>query len=235
MTTFVEVDHTVQLICLEAAVVLKHQWEDSCDIRIVCFAQDPIFCSEYGEQNMIYLETALDTYSQIGVIGTTPCVESSAEAAKQNIEWAIDRALQLNKHVDFHLDYSLDSNKETLVWHVLHTLKQRRWTARSTDKRVMLDHCTRLTLLTENEWAQLATEIHENELSVSFVDLPTSDMYMASPPGTSGDCQPPQNRPRGTLQVLEMIRKHNLDAVIGVNNVGNPFTPWGLPDPFSLA
>ena len=184
---------------------------------------------------MEFLETALHKHSQIDVIGTTPYVESSPEAAKQNIEWAIDRALKLNKHVDFHLDYNLDSNKEALVWHVLQTLKQRSWTVHSTDKRVMLGHCTRLTLLTETEWARLATEIHENELPVSFVGLPTSDIYMASPPKTSGDCKPPQDRPRGTLQVLEMIRRYKLDAVIGVNNVGNSFTPWGLPDPLSLA
>ncbi|CAI7593422.1 unnamed protein product [Penicillium glandicola] len=230
MRAFVEVDHTVQLICLEAAVALKNQWKDSCDIQI-----DPIFSSEYGEQNMDVLETALHKYSQIDVIGTTPYVESSSEAAKQNIEWAINRALELNKHVDFHLDYNLDLNKEALVWHVLQTLKQRGWTTHSTDKRVMLGHCTRLTLLTENEWARLAAEIHENELPVSFVGLPTSDMYMASPPRTSGDCKSPQDRPRGTLQVLEMIRKYSLDTVIGVNNVGNSFTPWGLPDPLSLA
>ncbi|KAJ5200300.1 Phytanoyl-CoA dioxygenase [Penicillium cf. griseofulvum] len=235
MRAFVEVDHTVQLICLEAAIALKNQWKNSCDIQIVCFAQDPIFSSEYGEQNMGFLETALRKYSQIDVIGTTPYVESSPEAAKQNIEWAIDCALEMNKHVDFHLDYNLDSNKEALVWHVLQTLKQRSWTTHSTDKRVMLGHCTRLTLLTENEWAQLATEIHDNELPVSFVGLPTSDMYMASPPRTNADCKSPQDRPRGTLQVLEMIQKYNLNAVIGVNNVGNSFTPWGLPDPLSLA
>ncbi|CAG8903888.1 unnamed protein product [Penicillium egyptiacum] len=235
MRAFVEVDRTVQLICLEAAVSLKTQWKDSCHIQIVCFAQDPIFSSEYGEQNIEFLEAALHKYSQIDVIGTTPYVESSPEAAKQNIEWAIDCALELNKHLDFHLDYNLDPNKEALVWHVLQILKQRNWTTHSTDKRVMLGHCTRLTLLTENEWARLATEIHENELPVSFVGLPTSDMYMASPPRASGDCKPPQDRPRGTLQVLEMIRKYSLDAVIGVNNVGNSFTPWGLPDPLSLA
>jgi hypothetical protein len=154
------------------------------------------------------------THQQVDVIGTTPYVESSMEAAKQNIDWAITRALQLDKHVDFHLDYNLDSNKEPLVWHVLQTLQQRNWTAHSTDKRVMLGHCTRLTLLTETEWNRLAAEINENKLPVSFVGLPTSDIYMAS----AGNCdsRPPQDRPRGTLQVLEMIRKHGLDAVIGV-------------------
>jgi cytosine/adenosine deaminase-related metal-dependent hydrolase len=231
MRAFVEVDHTVQLNCLQAAVTLKDQWVESCNIQIVCFAQDPIFSGEFGGHNMGFVEEALRKYSQIDVIGTTPYVESDAEAAKKNIDWAIDHALLLDKHVDFHLDYNLDSSKQALVWHVLQTLKNRDWTTHSTNKRVMLGHCSRLTLLTEDEWARLATEIHENNLPVSFVGLPTSDIYMASSP-TNGK---PQDRPRGTLQVLEMIRKYKLDAVMGVNNVGNSFTPWGLPDPLSLA
>jgi cytosine/adenosine deaminase-related metal-dependent hydrolase len=231
MRAFVEVDHTVQLNCLEAGVMLKNQWAESCNIQIVCFAQDPVFSGEFGEQNMGFVEEALKQFSQIDVIGTTPYVESDMDAAKRNIDWAIDRALLLDKHVDFHLDYNLDPNKEALVWHVIQTLKTRGWTTDSTNKRVMLGHCSRLTLLTEDEWVHLATEIHENSLAVSFVGLPTSDIYMAS----SATNSRPQDRPRGTLQVLEMIRKYNLDAVMGVNNVGNSFTPWGLPDPLSLA
>ncbi|KAJ5874207.1 uncharacterized protein N7529_002637 [Penicillium soppii] len=230
MRAFVEVDHTVQHTCLEAAATLKNQWAESCNIQIVCFAQDPIFSTEFADQNMALLEDALAQYPQIEVIGTTPYVESDTPAAKRNIEWAIDRALVSNKHVDFHLDYNLDSSKEPLVWHVLQTLKDRDWAVRSA-KRVMLGHCSRLTLLTDAEWARLAADIHENNLPVSFVGLPTSDIYMAAPP----ESDQPHNRPRGTLQVLQMIRKHKLDAVIGVNNVGNAFTPWGLPDPLSLA
>ncbi|KAJ6079052.1 hypothetical protein N7467_008805 [Penicillium canescens] len=235
MRTFVEVDHTVQHMCLKAAAELKEKWKQACEIQIVCFAQDPIFSTEHGDQNMRLVSEALDKYPQIDVLGTTPYVETSIDAAKANIDWAIDRALALHKHLDFHLDYNLDTTKEPLVWHVLHTLKQRGWTTRVTTKRVMLGHCTRLTLLSENEWIRIARDIHENDLPVSFVGLPTSDIYMASSAGVNGSETAPQSRPRGTLQILEMIRKYGLDAVIAVNNVGNSFTPWGAPDPLALA
>ncbi|CAG7929263.1 unnamed protein product [Penicillium olsonii] len=229
MRAFVEVDHTVQFTCLQAAIVLKDQWAQSCNVQIVCFAQDPIFSSDHGEQNLELLQNALSEYGQIDVIGTTPYVEVDTEAAKRNIEWAIDNALRLNRHVDFHLDYNLDPNKEPLIWHVLDTLKARNWTSHSS-KRIMIGHCSRLTLLPENEWARLAAEIHNHNLPVTFVGLPTSDVYMAAIPGDSA-----QDRARGTLQILHLIRKHNLDAAMGVNNVGNSFTPWGSPDPLSLA
>ena len=231
MRAFVEVDHTVKLTCLDAAIALKDQWREMCDIQIALFAQDPIFSSEYGPENMHYVEDALQHYPQIDVIGTTPYVESSIDAAKKNVEWAIDRALQLDKHLDFHLDYHLDSSREPLIWHVLQRLLQRGWTTRSTRKRVMLGHCTRLTLLTEEQWHRVSRLIHENDLPVSFVGLPTSDLYMAAPPSQDN----PHSRPRGTLRVPELVRTHGLDPVIGVNNVGNAFTPWGSVDPLFLA
>jgi hypothetical protein len=43
------------------------------------------------------------------------------------------------------------------------------------------------------------------------------------------------HRVRGTLQILQMINKYGLNAAIGINNVGNAFTPQGNCDPLSLA
>ncbi|PLB46900.1 Metallo-dependent hydrolase [Aspergillus steynii IBT 23096] len=231
MRAFVEVDHTVGLTCLDAGVELKTRWEAACQIQLVCFAQDPVFSGEFGDENRALLEEALARYPQVDVIGTTPYVEAGEAAAKRNIDWAAARALELEKHVDFHLDYNLDGGREALVWYVLDALRRNRWTASTTNKRVMLGHCTRLTLFDHEEWSRLAREIHQHDLPVSFVGLPTSDLYMAAPPGAESD----NGRPRGTLPVPEMIRKYGLDAVMGVNNVGNAFTPWGSPDPLSLA
>lgn len=100
----------------------------------------------------------------------------------------------------------------------------------------MLGHCTRLTLFTNEEWTQIAHLIKSNDLPVTFVGLPTSDLYMASPPPTSTSTSTTgQTRARGTLSVPDLIRDHGLDAVIGVNNLGNAFTPWGTADPLFLA
>jgi cytosine/adenosine deaminase-related metal-dependent hydrolase len=231
MRAFVEVDHTVKHVCLEAAIKLQDQWKDVCEMQIVSFAQDPIFSTLHGEENMYFFTQALERYHQIDVIGTTPYVEATIDAAKQNIDWAIDQALLREKHLDFHLDYNLDPDREALVWYVVDALRNRGWTSSSKTKRVMLGHCTRLTLFTDEEWTELSRIIHDNDLPISFVGLPTSDLYMAASP----EERVPHDRPRGTLRVPEMIRKHGLDAVIGVNNAGNAFTPWGSPDPLSLA
>src|SRR5699024_9573745 len=115
---------------------------------------------------------------QTDVIGSTPYVEADGESARKNINWAIDRALELGRHLDFHLDYNLDRGKEPLVWYVLRRLRDKGWTSR-VGKRVMLGHCVRLTLFSGDEWERLANEIREGDLPVSFVGLPTSDLYMA--------------------------------------------------------
>ncbi|TPX17087.1 uncharacterized protein E0L32_003205 [Thyridium curvatum] len=53
--------------------------------------------------------------------------------------------------------------------------------------------------------------------------------------GGDDDEQAPHSRPRGTLQVPDLIKDYGLDACLGVNNVGNAFTPFGTGDPLQLA
>lgn len=239
MRAFVEVDHTVRHTCLDAGLALKQKWKYICRIQLVCFAQDPIFSTEYGEENRLLIEAAINAHESddVSVLGTTPYVESSMEAAKQNIEWAIDSALQKNRYLDVHLDYNLlppEEEPEPLVWHVLRTLRAKGWTSRATSKRVMLGHCTRLSRFSEEGLRRIAAEIHDHNLPVSFVGLPTSDLYMAAAPSNDHNDEIKTN-PRGTLPVPSLIKDYGFDAVLGVNNVGNAFTPWGSPDPLSLA
>ncbi|KAL5336470.1 hypothetical protein BJX70DRAFT_400550 [Aspergillus crustosus] len=237
MRAFVEVDYTVKHTCLDAGLELKQKWKDACEIQLVCFAQDPIFSNPHGEDNRRLIEAAIrvHTSNELSVLGTTPYVETSNEASKQNIEWAVDTALQHDRHLDFHLDYNLsalDEDPEPLIWHVLRTLSAKGWTSQLTNKRIMLGHCTRLSLFREEDWVRLAQEINNNDLPISFVGLPTSDLYMAAAAPSTGALK---CNPRGTLPVPSMIRDFGLDAVMGVNNVGNAFTPWGSADSLSLA
>lgn len=235
---FVEVDSTVNTTCLDVGIELKRKWAGVCEVQIVCFAQDPVFSGPVGDANRGVIEKVLFggdyAVGDIDVLGTTPYVEDCEENAKSNVNWAVQTAMASGLHLDFHLDYHLDSSKEAMVWDVLHALGRGGWTGRNDHKRVMLGHCTRLTLFEEKEWKKLALAISSNDLPVSFVGLPTSDLYMASPP-VSAHISPPHVKQRGTLNVLDMIHNNGLDAVIGVNNVGNAFTPWGSPDPLSLA
>ncbi|KAE8372074.1 hypothetical protein BDV26DRAFT_274857 [Aspergillus bertholletiae] len=252
LRAFVEIDHTVHHKCLSTGIHLKNSWHNHCHIQLVAFAQDPLFSGPHAPENRAILESAFAQHGDhIDVLGVTPYVETDLDSAKQNIQWAITTAWHLQKHLDFHLDYHLDPAKGPLVWFVLRCLRDIGWTSSRSAKRVMFGHCSRLTLFHGDEWRRLRDEIgyDDNALPVSFVGLPSSDLYMASPPplpspslssSSSLCCDSKGNtgirdRVRGTLRLPELIRQYGFDVVLGVNNVGNAFTPWGSVDPISLA
>ncbi|KAL8708326.1 MAG: hypothetical protein Q9220_006801 [cf. Caloplaca sp. 1 TL-2023] len=229
MRAFVEVDTTVRFKCLDAALLLKKQYQDACEVQVCAFAQDPVFSGENAAEGRNLMEEALRREG-VDVIGSTPYVEADESRTRKNIEWAIEIATRYDKHLDLHLDYNLDSTRQPLVFHVIEVLRQVDWTSRTGNKTVVLGHCTRLTLFTDAEWFSLRRQM--GDLPISLVGLPTSDLFMMDKPSVEeGGGQ----RVRGTLRIPQMIQKYGFDGAIGVNNIGNAFTPHGSCDPLSVA
>lgn len=223
---FVEVDAVVGTKCLDAGLELKDKVKSDCRIQICAFAQVPIFSgSEGDEDGSVARGLMMEAVERDGmeVIGSTPYVESDRQRMEENVTWMVNLAIDKGKHLDFHLDYNLDPQSEPMVWFVIDLLKQRRWNEQNPGKTIVLGHCTRLALFTDAEWQKLREAI--SDLPISFVGLPTSDMFMMRTP----------ERTRGTLDVPRMIKEHGLNACIGINNIGNAFTPQGSADPLSLA
>lgn len=235
MRAFVEVDSTVNFKCLDAGLTLKENFQNRCHVQICVFAQDPIFSHEDGGKKMRELLEEAVTRPGVEVFGSTPYVEEGGEASLQvkNIEYAIGIARRYNLHLDFHIDYNLDPKTDIFILKALNALHTSDWPsdpAKSEFRTIVFGHATRLTLFSQDEWRNLATKI--GDLPVSFVGLPMSDIYMMGKPGddTGGG-----TRVRGTLQISQMINKYGLNAAVGINNVGNAFTPQGSCDPLSLA
>lgn len=243
MRVFVEVDHVVKLTNLEAAIQLKKDFQHILVVQICVFAQDPLFSTEHGSTNLQYMQDALKTFAdEIEALGTTPYVEQGTTAAeretnqRKNIDWAVSTSLVWRIHLDFHLDYNLDASQKGMVDSVLSNLSQHNWSKSNQGRAVAVGHCTHLTTYGPNELARVSSIIKKDKLPVHFVGLPTSDLYMMGRPlSQPGSSNKPHARPRGTMQVPAMIKDHNLNACIGVNNVGNAFTPYGDGDPLQLA
>ncbi|KAI5358141.1 Putative metal-dependent hydrolase [Septoria linicola] len=232
MRTFVEVDAGVQSKCLEAGLELQTRAAETkaCRIQICAFAQLPLFSPSSGDEDGSVIRTLMRNAAAragVDVIGSTPYVEEDREKMKRNVDWMIDLSIEHNLHLDFHLDYNLDSQTEPLVWYVVQTLQEKRWKERNSNATIVFGHCSRLTLLSSEDWSKLAHQINDAELPISFVGLPTSDMFMMR----TGQ----QPEVRGTVNVPKLIQEHDLNACIGVNNIGNAFTPQGSCDPLSLA
>ena len=226
---FVEVDATVQFKCLDTGLKLKKEFTDRCEIQICVFAQDPVMTPSKNPEGQKLIEEAL-SMKGVDVVGTTPYVEGDEDKMRENIKWAISTALKYGKHLDFHLDYNLNPKQTALTDYVIETLKKQHWTAYTRDKTIVLGHCTRLTLFTAEQWRQLRTNIAV--LPLSFVGLPTSDIFMMGKPSFE---EGGGHRVRGTLQIPLMIQKYNLQGAISINNVGNAFTPQGSCDPMGIA
>ncbi|KAI1204168.1 Metallo-dependent hydrolase [Annulohypoxylon truncatum] len=238
LRAFVEVDHVTGALPLMIAIRLKSDFSHLLDMQICAFAQDPIFSTIHGESNRSIITSLLGEYAPyVEVLGTTPYVEESREASLQNIEWAIATALRHDLHLDFHLDYNLalpSPSNAPLTFSVLELLKKHRWLEIAKgSKTIVLGHCTQLTVLCNSDLQHLAELVIQSGLPIHFVGLPNSDMFMMGRPSSAADTM--QARPRGTLHVLSMIKDLGLSACIGVNNVGNAFTPFGSGDPLQAA
>ncbi|KAI0389337.1 hypothetical protein F5Y17DRAFT_469762 [Xylariaceae sp. FL0594] len=244
MRAFVELGQVTGTLPLVTAIRLKHDFCHLMHVQICAFAQDPIFSTTQGEGNRGVIERALADFPHaIDALGTTPYVETSRDASLANIHWAVETALKHNLHLDFHLDYNLKPPSgnpfhRPLTYSVLESLQHHEW-ARAADKSktIVLGHCTQLTMLGEAELRSLADVVIASHLPIHFVGLPTSDLFLMGRPDTraSVDSEPTQNRPRGTLHAPFMIKSLRLSVCLGVNNVGNAFTPFGTADPLQLA
>lgn len=222
MRAFVEVDGVVQLKCLHAGLILRERFKERCNIQICAFAQLPLFSGKDDGAEVRALMEEAAANEDVEVLGSTPYVEDDESKSKENGRWISALALRNKKHLDLHLDYFLEEDKQPLIWEVLEMIKENDW-MKAGGKQITLGHCTRLTRFREEEWHRLRKEI--GDLPISFVGLPTSDLFMMRTP----------ENVRGTLPVVELIKQYGFNAAVSVNNVGNAFTPQGNCDPLSIA
>ncbi|USP81567.1 hypothetical protein yc1106_08841 [Curvularia clavata] len=219
MRAFVEVDAIVQMKCLEAGLKLKEAFQNQCEVQICAFAQLPLFSGQDEGAQVRKLMSTAASHEKVDVLGSTPYVEDDERKSKENVRWITQIALEHGKHLDLHLDYFLEEEKQPLVWSTLEIVKQLGWDKKGRSKQITLGHCTRLTKFRNDEWTHLRQEV--DNLPVAFVGLPTSDLFMMRTP----------ENVRGTLPVTDLIKEYGFNAAIAINNVGNAFTPQGNCDP----
>ncbi|KAK1809822.1 hypothetical protein LTR12_015812 [Friedmanniomyces endolithicus] len=224
MRAFVELDAGVGRKCLEAGLQLKRkaEGEGRCRVQLCAFAQLPLFTASNDDPEGAVIRGLMEeaaAMEEVEALGGVPYVEGDEAKMLQMVDWLIDLAIKHRKHLDFHLDYNLDPEKEPWIWLIISTLRAKTWNQRNPSRTIVLGHCTRLTLFPTSSWQRLATTIKDSGLPISIVGLPTSDLFIM----------------HQTLDIPRMIKEFNLSACIGVNNIGNAFTPHGSCDPLTLA
>jgi hypothetical protein len=148
MRAHVEVDTIVGFSCLDVALDLKSRYKDICDVQIAgilyplpffafteirasrrtVFAQEALFNSasdsEPGENYTILCQAM--RREGVSVVGSAPYVEPTTDQSKKNIELIFKAVMgsrelmtTATRHIDFHLDYNLDSAAEPLIHEVI--------------------------------------------------------------------------------------------------------------------
>lgn len=232
MRAFVEVDEVVQMKCLDAAMNLKEQWKDRCLVQVCAFAQLALHTGPYAEMRRILLRQAAQR-DGVDVVGCTPYVDSEEVSAERSVEYVLSLAIQHRKLLDFHMDYHLDpATRGLLVW-ALQTLQVKRLEPPRPlmPQRITLGHCTRMTLYDKDELIMVRQLL--SGLNIAFLGLPTSDLFMMGRPSDNQVSK--GQRPRGTLQVVDISQQYSIKCAISINNIGNAFTPQGSCNPLQLA
>lgn len=232
MRAFVEVDEIVQMKCLDVMLKLKEQWQDKCFIQLCAFAQLALHTGQHAKSRRELLKEAVQR-DEVDVVGCTPYVDDGESSESLTIEYVSSLASIHDKLLDFHFDYHLDPDAPSLLRVILEGFQSQRFgrSGQGVSQCITFGHCTRLTLATDEE-----LEIVKRRtagLNVSFIGLPTSDLFMVGRP--SSDQASKGQRPRGTLQVVDLIQRHDFNCAIAMNNIGNAFTPLGSCNPLQLA
>ncbi|MEV5029894.1 amidohydrolase family protein [Paenibacillus sp. LPE1-1-1.1] len=206
-----EVDPILGLTAFEAALELKERVRDALDLQIVVFPQEGIFKSPGTAELM---EEALRLGGD--AVGGITYQDADLQA---HLQLVFDMAEKHGKPLDFHADFSDNPDQLAIAEIADRTI------AAGMQGLVSAGHVTSLGSLEHGRAMSVADRIKEADLHI--MSLPATDLFING----RGE----RERPRRGLTPVGLLLEKGVNVVIGVNNVRNPFTPFGKADPLETA
>lgn len=210
LRTHADVDRTIGLKHVEAALALKEAFADSIHIQVVAFL--PASVSMSDTQSWETLEAALRLGCD-AVGGTTGTRGSDASALMQR---TADLAVKHDRMIDLHLDETLDPAVQNLEELARITIE------RGLQNRVAASHCCSLSAVTAAARAPAVAACARAGIHV--ISLPLTNLYL----------QGRDNGLRGIPPVAELLAA-GVNVACGSDNVQDPFLPAGNADPLLAA
>src|SRR5262245_59747014 len=211
MRAHVELDAFVETRSLEAMRRLQHDLAGALDLHLIAFAQEGIFNDRVTQD---LLREALKT--GVPTLGGCPYMDKDQRA---HIDWFFETAQAFGARLDFHADNSDDPTMLTSDYIAEETL------ARGMQGRVTLGHLCTLDALEPAHRARVVDKLREARIHV--ISLPATELHMKGRGAARYPC-------RG-LTRLPDLRAAGVNIAISTNNIVNPFTPYGHPDPLRQA
>ncbi|WP_336772490.1 amidohydrolase family protein [Paenibacillus sp. MMO-58] len=211
MRCHAEVDPILGLSAIESALELKQSVRHLLDLQVVAFPQEGIFKSP-GTADL--MEEAF----RIGcdVVGGITYQDPDLD---EHLKFVFELAGKYNKPLDFHADFSDKPEDLAIVQIAKRTMQY------GLQGRVSAGHVTSLGSLARVE-AEAAAELL-SEAGIHIITLPATDLYING----RGD----EEKPRRGLTPVKLLQEKGVNVAIGMNNVQNPFTPFGKADPLETA
>ncbi|WP_054025597.1 amidohydrolase family protein [Bacillus sp. FJAT-28004] len=211
MRCHAEVDPILGLTAFEAGLELKEKVKHALDIQIVVFPQEGIFKSPGTAELM---DEAMRSGGD--VVGGITYQDANLEA---HLQFVFELAEKYGKPIDFHADFS-DNPEQLAISDIAG-----RTIAAGMQGLVSAGHVTSLGSLERRQAEPVAELIKEADLHI--MSLPATDLFING----RGD----QEKQRRGLTPISLLLEKGVNVVVGVNNVRNPFTPFGKADPLETA
>ena len=211
MRAHVELDQFVETRGLEAMRRLQRDLAGVLDLSLIAFAQEGIFNDSVTQE---LLREALQ--SGVPTLGGCPYMDKDQRA---HIDWFFETAQAFGARLDFHADSSDDPAMLTSDYIAEQTL------ARGMHGRVTLGHLSTLDALEPAHRARVVEKLREARIHV--ISLPATELHVKGRDAARYTW-------RGVTRLGE-LRAAGVNVAISTNNIVNPFTPYGHPDPLRQA
>src|SRR5262245_4940635 len=211
MRAHVELDAFVETRGLEAMRRLQKDLAGALDLQLVAFAQEGIFNDRVTQD---LLREALR--AGVPTLGGCPYMDKDQ---REHIDWFFETAQAFGVRLDFHADSADDPAMLTSDYIAEQTL------ARGMQGRVTLGHLGTLDALEPAQRARVIDKLREARIHV--ISLPATELHVKGRGAA-------RYAWRGITR-LDELRRAGVNVAISTNNIANPFTPYGHPDPLRQA
>ena len=197
-----------KLVALQGVLEAKEATKDICDLQVIAFPQEGIFCNK-GTEKLMY--EAMDMGCDIA--GGMPAAEWLDELKLRHVDFVFDMAEKYGVMIDMHIDQSKDMFDRSLEYTAWKTL-EKGWSGRVTG-----GHCTSITYQNQSHAIKVMKLIKEAGMNIC-----TNTQVLAI---MGIDAEP---RTRGVTRIREMVDM-GINIATAQDTICDGFHLYGTGDP----
>lgn len=196
------------LVAVQGVLAAKEAAKDICDLQVIAFPQEGIFCNE-GTDKLMYeaMEMGCD------IAGGMPAAEWLDDLKLKHVDFVFEMAEKYGTLIDMHIDQSKDMFDRSLEYTAWLTLQKKM------AGRVTGGHCTSITYQNQSHAIKVMKLIREADMNIC-----TNTQVLAI---MGIDAEP---RSRGVTRIREMVDM-GINIATAQDTICDGFHLYGTGDP----